>query len=188
MSVPSPREDLFTNSGNVSLSILSSTSSLYMTHSGFDMHPNVGGACGEICVDTGKACSQILKSPLAASQNFEYKISNILDKPLESVFGYISVLPGAFSAYRYQALLNGEDGKGPLASYFKGEYKHNYGVNSAGTPDSDSKGKSKHEESAGRLPGHLKGKSKHEDGVKPVGLFERNMYLAEDRMYVRAGK
>lgn len=36
-----------------------------------------------ICVDTGKACSLLLKSPLAASQNFEYKMSNILDKPLE---------------------------------------------------------------------------------------------------------
>ena len=27
-----------------------------------------------------------------AAQNFEYKISNILDKPTESLFGYISVL------------------------------------------------------------------------------------------------
>lgn len=27
-----------------------------------------------------------------AAQNFEYKISNILDKPMESMFGYISVL------------------------------------------------------------------------------------------------
>lgn len=27
-----------------------------------------------------------------AAQNFEYKMSNILDKPTESLFGYISVL------------------------------------------------------------------------------------------------
>ena len=39
--------------------------------------------CRRICVDTGKACSLLLTSPLAASQNFEYKMSNILDKPLE---------------------------------------------------------------------------------------------------------
>lgn len=51
-------------------------------------------------------------------------MSNILDKPTESVFGYITVLPGAFSAYRYIALKNDNDGKGPLASYFKGEKLH----------------------------------------------------------------
>jgi chitin synthase len=56
-----------------------------------------------------------------AAQNFEYKMSNILDKPLESVFGYITVLPGAFSAYRYIALQNDAVGEGPLQKYFLGE-------------------------------------------------------------------
>ncbi|KIY46301.1 chitin synthase [Fistulina hepatica ATCC 64428] len=118
--------------------------SIYELWKVFDKQANIGGACGEICVDTGRACSLLLTSPLAASQNFEYKMSNILDKPLESVFGYISVLPGAFSAYRYTALQNGLDGTGPLASYFKGESMHG--------------------------------------GNSTAGIFERNMYLAEDRI------
>ncbi|CRK17230.1 hypothetical protein BN1723_002387 [Verticillium longisporum] len=83
-----------------------------------------------------------LLNPLIATQNFEYKMSNILDKPLESAFGFISVLPGAFSAYRYVALQNDKNGQGPLEKYFAGETLHG----------------------------------------SDAGIFESNMYLAEDRI------
>ncbi|KAF8070711.1 chitin synthase, partial [Lyophyllum atratum] len=97
--------------------------SIYRLWKAFDVNSSVGGACGEISTYKGKRWSLLL-NPLVAAQNFEYKISGILDKTTESMFGYISVLPGAFSAYRYIALQNDEKGVGPLASYFKGEVLH----------------------------------------------------------------
>ncbi|KAI0786713.1 glycosyltransferase family 2 protein [Abortiporus biennis] len=100
-----------------------SKKSMYHLWKTFDLNSNVGGACGEIAAFKGKNWSYLL-NPLVAAQNFEYKITNILDKPTESLFGYISVLPGAFSAYRYIALQNDKFGMGPLASYFKGEVLH----------------------------------------------------------------
>ncbi|KAI8959231.1 glycosyltransferase family 2 protein [Daldinia sp. FL1419] len=99
------------------------TNSLYHLWKAFDTDSNVAGACGEIKAMKGRLGSNLL-NPLVASQNFEYKMSNILDKPLESVFGYITVLPGALSAYRYHALQNDETGHGPLSQYFKGETLH----------------------------------------------------------------
>ncbi|KAJ1920657.1 hypothetical protein H4219_001216 [Mycoemilia scoparia] len=119
--------------------------SIYHLWKSFDKNPKIAGACGEICADVGKGCCN-LWNPLVAAQNFEYKISNILDKPLESIFGYISVLPGAFSAYRYEALQGA-----PLYAYFKGETLH------SGIVDEKAKKKSS-------------------------GIFEANMYLAEDRI------
>ena len=115
--------------------------SLYHLWKAFDRDKNVAGACGEIVAMKGTLARNLL-NPLVAAQNFEYKMSNVLDKPFESVFGFISVLPGAFSAYRYLALQNDLLGRGPLAAYFKGETGH-------GTE---------------------------------AGIFEANMYLAEDRI------
>ncbi|KAI9030244.1 chitin synthase-domain-containing protein [Hyaloraphidium curvatum] len=112
-----------------------SAAALYQMWDCFDKHPNVGGACGEIVADISPGWSGVL-NPLVASQAFEYKISNQLDKPLESSFGYISVLPGAFSAYRYSALTNISPGVGPLAAYFHGESVHS-GAASGGILESN---------------------------------------------------
>ncbi|KAI8877991.1 glycosyltransferase family 2 protein [Backusella circina FSU 941] len=123
--------------------------SIYHLWTPFDRHLNIAGACGEVRAMTGSGGMYLL-NPLVAAQNFEYKISNILDKPLESFLGYIQVLPGAFSAYRYQALLDDEEGEGPLKKYFMGDI--------SSVTDSNKK------------------------YVNEKGIFEANMYLAEDRI------
>lgn len=71
-------------------------------------NPQIGGCCGEIKVSELKQTSAVV-----CAQNFEYKVSTFMEKAMESVFGYITVLPGAFSGYRYEAL-NGT----PLDKYF----------------------------------------------------------------------
>lgn len=120
--------------------------------------PNVAGACGEMRASLGDN-RKLLANPLVAAQNFEYKISNILDKPMESVFGFISVLPGAFSAYRYEALLN-IDGQGPLEKYFKGEFLREDNM----------------------LDEHDDERALKERNFRESGIFTSNMYLAEDRI------
>ena len=66
---------------------------------------NCGGCCGEIEVDfsnhdTGLDASYVVK----AAQFYEYKLSHSPDKACESFFGYNSVLPGAYSMFRWKAI------------------------------------------------------------------------------------
>jgi cellulose synthase/poly-beta-1,6-N-acetylglucosamine synthase-like glycosyltransferase len=54
------------------------------------------------------------------SEAFEYQMSNNLQKATEHVLGFISVLPGAFSAYRFSAIYSDRPGADcPLKYYFK---------------------------------------------------------------------
>eukprot|EP00347_Sterkiella_histriomuscorum_P019417 403341703 len=79
-----------------------------------DMNVNIGGACGEIEVEMPQF------TILSAAQYFEYKLSHYIDKSFEGCFGFQSVLPGAFSIFRWEAI------KGqPLERFFKGLDKSN---------------------------------------------------------------
>jgi len=81
---------------------------------------NVGGACGEIeCIlpekkEDGQDIS-FVESVILRSQYVEYKLSHYLDKATETFFGFVSVLPGAFSTFRWEAV----HGK-PLDEFLRG--------------------------------------------------------------------
>ncbi|CAA7263633.1 unnamed protein product [Cyclocybe aegerita] len=114
---------------------------IYRLWDAFHNDPHLGGASGQIHTPQGR----MLLNPLVAAQNFEYKTSSVFDRPLESTFGHVVVLPGAFSAYRYRAILGR-----PLEEYFKGDHSM---ANRLGI-----------------------------DGMRGMSIFQKNLYLAEDRI------
>ena len=57
----------------------------------------------------------IIEEAIIRSQYVEYKTLHRLDKAAESVFGFVSVLPGAFSAFRWECI-NGK----PLDTFLLG--------------------------------------------------------------------
>lgn len=59
--------------------------------------PETSGCCGEIVIDD--TSTFVLKA-----QWIEFKLAHSLQKTFESVCGFIPVLPGAFSAYRWKVL------------------------------------------------------------------------------------
>ena len=53
-------------------------------------------------------CFQNCFLSVEKAQEFEYIISHFIDKNFESALGFLHVLPGAWSGYRYEALIHGE--------------------------------------------------------------------------------
>ena len=89
--------------------------------------PECGGCCGEIEVDLSAnnddscGCSGSSGDDgglgtylVQAAQFFEYKLGHTPDKACEAFFGFTSVLPGAYSVFRWKAI-KGE----PLDAFFK---------------------------------------------------------------------
>lgn len=88
--------------------------SVYKLFKYMNKNEHCGGACGEIEVDLsdekGISGSYFIK----AAQFYEYKMGHTPDKANESFFGFNSVLPGAYSMFRWKAI-KGE----PLDEFFK---------------------------------------------------------------------
>lgn len=80
-------------------------------------NPTCGCAIGEYRTESRSS----LLNPLVAMQHFEFKMKNLLDRPVESLFGHRFDIAGALSAYRYEALLNDRWGKGPLQEYLRAD-------------------------------------------------------------------
>ena len=73
-----------------------------------------GGCCGEIEVDFSTHEKYDSSYIVKAAQFYEYKLSHSPDKCCESFFGYNSVLPGAYSLFRWGAIQGG-----PMDKFFK---------------------------------------------------------------------
>ena len=64
----------------------------------FQRYPSVGALTGELTVQ------RPYRTFLTAVQFCEWKVSHLLQKPIESVCGFLTVLPGAFCAFRWAAV------------------------------------------------------------------------------------
>lgn len=78
-------------------------------------NPRAGGVCGEIEVDMSLEKSICTSTYfVCAAQYYEYKLGHTPDKATESFFGFTSVLPGAYSVFRWKAIKGS-----PLDMFFK---------------------------------------------------------------------
>lgn len=89
--------------------------SLFYLYDALSKYSNIAGCCGEI-----RPMAPSFWNLVVQAQVVEYKFSHMLDKALESSIGFITVLPGAFSAYRWEAL----QGDPLWKDYFKSIFAH----------------------------------------------------------------
>ena len=91
--------------------------SIYKLYKYMKKHKHCGGCCGEIEVDFpgGDGLGNTL---IKVAQFYEYKMGHTPDKACESLYGYNSVLPGAYSLFRWEAV----QGK-PLQEFYRGNNK-----------------------------------------------------------------
>lgn len=97
-------------------------------------HPGVGGVCGYMSLKAEKVedeemhkdedldwLSSIIVNifDIQKAQQIEYHFAHLIDKPFESIFKFIHVLPGAFSGYSMDALKPKDKGDTLLREYFK---------------------------------------------------------------------
>ena len=87
---------------------------IYKLYKYMILHTRCGGCCGEIEVDFTQDHSINSSYMVKAAQFFEYKMGHSPDKACESLFGFNSVLPGAYSMFRWKAI-KGE----PLDQFFR---------------------------------------------------------------------
>lgn len=83
---------------------------IWRLYENLELDERIAGCCGEIVPMNARYWNLI-----ESAQIVEYKFAHLFDKSLESLVGYITVLPGAFSAYRWTAL----QGKPLWKDYFK---------------------------------------------------------------------
>ena len=92
---------------------------VYKMYNYMRRHQGVGGVCGYMSLKVEKVedeemhkeedldwLSSILTNvfDIQRAQQIEYHFAHLIDKPFESIFKFIHVLPGAFPGYNMEAL------------------------------------------------------------------------------------
>eukprot|EP00163_Fabomonas_tropica_P004861 TRINITY_DN14323_c0_g1_i1.p1 TRINITY_DN14323_c0_g1~~TRINITY_DN14323_c0_g1_i1.p1 ORF type:complete len:688 (+),score=120.42 TRINITY_DN14323_c0_g1_i1:114-2066(+) len=100
-------------------------------HDAMESDSDIAGCAGEIQISNKTNYLNFV----VMAQVFEYAVSHFMTKAMESVFGYVTVLPGAFSCYRWSAItrhvrhhLNLEHGGVLELYYFRNLRRRNRGI------------------------------------------------------------